>query len=255
MLRKSVIACLAAAACVATTALMPTVPSGWTRRPNVRGPGIGRPTPHRRARADSRLTRKSVAQYMDGRILGVTRVESIESEQRATVAGNDVSGPVRRATLSIAADFLAGALDESDIRWRSSWLSRSQTMNGSNCCGKNPTSQRSISGLHPAPISRRWRKASCSCSSSARLTISSWEAAYSLTQTLSPVRLLDGGFWGGKKTAREHCMRCARALPSIVRQIQSIGVTFKLVARSWPSHFSFPKTIGSRCQRAGRPTL
>ena len=44
-------------------------PVRWTRRPNVRGPGIGRPTPHRRARADSRLTRKSVAQYMDGRIL------------------------------------------------------------------------------------------------------------------------------------------------------------------------------------------
>ena len=62
---------------------------------------------------------------MDGADTGVTRVESIESEQRATVAGNDVSGPVRRATLSIAADFLAGALDESDIRWRSSWLSRS----------------------------------------------------------------------------------------------------------------------------------
>ena len=45
--------------------------------------------------------------------------------------------------------------------------------------------------------------------SSTRLTISSWEAAYSLTQTLSPVRL--HGRLLGRETAREHCMRCARA--------------------------------------------
>ena len=69
MLPKSVIACLAAAACVATTALMPTVPSAGRGGPMygdlelaaLRRTGV-------RA-LDSRLTRKSVAQYMDGRIL------------------------------------------------------------------------------------------------------------------------------------------------------------------------------------------